>query len=97
MKWILNKLNIFERFILPTLRRYDKTDAIRVTVFVAFLHEMFFMWFWIFTDRALPEYMFLGLTAIVAGGLGFDAFYRGDAVNINMREGSGNVVNPDDI
>lgn len=92
-------MNLFAN-LLPTIQRYsisnqkEQTDGARITVMLAFIHVVFFAWFWVVTDRAVPEYIFLAFSGIVIGGLGFDA-WRSNTININQQGSRPDIDNPD--
>lgn len=90
-------------FVVP-MQRYsisdkeERTDAIRATIFIAFIHVLIAFWLFVFTGRIVPEHIFLAFSGIVLGGMGFDS-WKSNTITINNKEHSGSnpdIDNPDE-
>ena len=95
--------SFLNRAFLQPMQRYsisnqeERTDAIRATIFIAFIHVLISFWIWVFTDRIVPEHIFLAFSGIVLGALGFDT-WKSNTITINnsRQEGSNpDIDNPD--
>lgn len=66
--------------ILPFLFRYNRSykrefvDPIRAITYFSLLHILIFAWMWVFADREVPEYIFVGFGTIAGAGMAADVW-----------------------
>lgn len=87
--------------ILPIVQRYNKyyqeerIDPVRAVAILSLFHIVFAFWFWVITDRAIPEYIYYSFSTIVLGLMGFDS-WKSNTITINNMKGSNpDIDNPD--